>query len=80
MKHLLFTLICLVNFSFAQKIDFFEKLDFKDLVFYGKEISFAMQITGNTEKSCKGNFKISSNTYEIENCTLSEQYKRYKPD
>ena len=73
MKHLLFTLICLVNTSFAQKIDFFEKLDFKDLVFYRKEISFAMQITGNTEKSCKGNFKISSNTYEIENCTLSEQ-------
>ena len=36
MKHLLFTLICLVNTSFAQKIDFFEKLDFKDLVFYGK--------------------------------------------
>ena len=60
MKHLLFTLICLVNTSFAQKIDFFEKLDFKDLVFYRKEISFAMQITGNTEKSCKGNFKISS--------------------
>ena len=87
MKHFFYTivtLIGLINPTFAQKIDFFEKLDFLDLIFYQKEVSFTLQITGNTQETYKGDFKISSNTYEIEDCTLSEQKvpnkKRHESD
>ena len=83
MKHFFYTivtLIGLINPTFAQKIDFFEKLDFLDLIFYQKEVSFTLQITGNTQETYKGDFKISSNTYEIEDCTLSEQKVPNKKD
>jgi hypothetical protein len=81
MKHLFLILVsALINTSFAQETDFFQKLDFLDLVFYQKEVSFNIQISGNTQETYKGSFKISSNRYEIENCTLKEQTPPNKKD
>ena len=61
MKHFFYTivtLIGLINPTFAQKIDFFEKLDFLDLIFYGKNVSSSVQVTNNTEEGYKGILKF----------------------
>ncbi|MDO4881462.1 MAG: hypothetical protein Q3983_09295 [Capnocytophaga sp.] len=73
MKKIYFILFLFTFYStlIAQNTDFFEKLDYKDLIFNNKSYDFKIKVEKETKKvDFEGTFSISSNTYKVENLKL----------